>query len=517
MQQRLIPVDEVAQHSALNDLWIVIDGTVYDVTAFAPDHPGGANILLQHAGRDATAAYLEVHSLSLIKTALAPSCQIGELDSTTGAGCLPLSSSTRNPPWEKDNTLKPPLDSLICARDFELAAEKSFTPKAWAFASSAATDCYTGDRNRAAYRDIILRPRVLRNVEHVNRNTKILGYKTRSPVFCSATSMGKMFHPEGEREIGRACKSLGIPQMVSTSASYPFGDIMEAHEESGLAGKDEVPVFFQLYMDKNRDKSEMQLKQVTERGAKAIFLTVDAPVTGKREADERIKADESVGSPMTGVQAKNDKKGGALGRIMGSFIDPTTTWDDIGWIRQCAPSVPVVLKGVQTAADAVKAMHAGVDGILLSNHGGRSLDTSPSTILVLLELQKCCPEVFNKMEVYVDGGISRGTDIFKALCLGAKAVGIGRGILYALAYGREGVEHYIDGEHIPSWERDSFRITILVLNDELETTMRMCGVTSLDQVYPGLLHTGAVDHLVPAGDDHPYARWRPNTNSKSML
>ncbi|KAI1661143.1 FMN-dependent dehydrogenase-domain-containing protein [Daldinia decipiens] len=155
------------------------------------------------------------------------------------------------------------------------------------------------------------------------------------------------------------------------------------------------------------------------------------------------------------------------------------------WMRQHAPGLPIALKGIQTAADAMKAMEAGVDAIYISNHGERSLDTSPTTILMLLEIQKCYPQVFDKMEVYVDDGITRGTDIFKALCLGAKAVGIGRGFLFSLNYGKQ------------------------VLVDELVTTIQMCGITSLDQVHPGLLHTGAVDHLVPGSEEHPYARWKP--------
>ncbi|KAI1864587.1 uncharacterized protein JN550_008874 [Neoarthrinium moseri] len=496
MGARYISVEEISRHNTVDDLWIVVDNTIYDVTAFAPDHPGGVNILLRYAGRDATAAYSEVHASSLIRTTLPTASHIGIVEKST------IPDEWTNPPTipqpqNQVDTTKPPLESLICAYDFELAAERSFTPKAWAFASSAATDCYTRDRNRSAYKDISLRPRILRNVKTVNRSTTMLGQSMRSPVFCSATSMGKMFHPEGEREIARACQKLGLPQMVSTSSSYPFADVMDAHNEHVPGQTETTPVFFQLYMDKNREKSEKLLAHVRELGAKAIFLTVDAPVTGKREADERVKVDESISSPMTGVQAKNDKKGGALGRIMGSFIDPTTVWEDIAWIRECAAGLPVVLKGVQTASDAVKAMEAGVDGILLSNHGGRSLDTAPATILVLLELQKCCPEIFDKLEVYVDGGISRGTDIFKALCLGARAVGIGRGFLYSLNYGKEGIEHFVD-----------------ILNDELETTMRMCGVTALDQVHPGLLNTGAVDHLIPSGEEHPYARWRPTMKSR---
>jgi hypothetical protein len=119
---------------------------------------------------------------------------------------------------------------------------------------------------------------------------------------------------------------------------------------------------------------------------------------------------------------------------MASYISPALTFTHtIPWLRRILPpTVPLVLKGIQTAADAVRAMHAGADGILLSNHGGRSLDTSPATVLVLLELQRCCPEVFERMEVFVDGGVMRGADVFKGLCLGARGLGVGRGVLYGM-------------------------------------------------------------------------------------
>ncbi len=170
---------------------------------------------------------------------------------------------------------------------------------------------------------------------------------------------------------------------------------------------------------------------------------------------------------------------------MGAYIDASVTWADIAWVRSCLPpGTPVVLKGIQTAADARMAMEAGVEGILISNHGGRSLDTAPATILVMLELHRCCPEVFDKMEVFVDGGVMRGTDVFKALCLGAKAVGIGRGFLYGLNYGEEGVRRYVDSEcPLSRWACSSLNggsmdtDQVAVLNDELETTMKMCGIT----------------------------------------
>ncbi|KAJ1329514.1 L-lactate dehydrogenase (cytochrome) [Microdochium nivale] len=525
----LIRTEDIIQHNTSADLWMVIDGVVYDLTDFAPVHPGGPAVLGRHAGRDGTAAYLEVHPPSLIKASLPEASVVGTLDessvtetwsresswspsppqpsqASTSTSAGNMSTSSMPPPPGRTPAL---LETLISTHDFATAASASFSPKAWAFASSAATDCLTHGRNTSAYSAITLRPRVLRDVRasRMDLSTTMLGRRISSPVFCAPTSMGRMFHPQGEREIGRACRALGIPQCVSTSCSFPFAEVMGAHEEEGAKQGDEgqdvargkrlqpsPPVFFQLYMDKDRSKSEKLLRDVVAQGARGIFLTVDAPVIGKREADERIQADEIISTPMTGAGApKTDNKGGGVGRLIGGFIDAGMTWDAVPWIRSVVGAeIPIAIKGVQTAADAVRAMEAGANAVYLSNHGGRSLDTSPATILVLLELQRCCPQVFDAMEVYVDGGVKRGTDIFKALCLGARAVGIGRGFLYGLNYGQEGIEKYIG-----------------ILNDELQTTMQMCGITSLDQCHPGLLNTGAVDHLIPQGEEHPYAKWRP--------
>ncbi|KAI0193953.1 FMN-dependent dehydrogenase-domain-containing protein [Xylaria flabelliformis] len=491
---RLVSIEEISAHRSLDDLWLVVDDVVYDMSEFAPEHPGGVGVLLNYAGRDATTTYSKVHSPSLIRTSLPASRIIGTVDKSTVTEEWARPRSRKGKPPAKAKGAKPPLSSIINAHDFRLTAQKSYTPKAWAFMTSAATDCLTMERNSSTYNDIVLRPRILRDVSTVDVSATMLGHRISTPIFIAPTSMGKLFHPEGERELGRAAQSLGIPQCVSTSCSFPLPEVMDAVEEKKNADGTSVPVFFQLYVDKDRRKSENLLRLVRERGVKAVFVTIDAPVIGKREADERLKADESMKLPMSGMKAKNDAKGGSLGRIMGQFIDASLTWNDIAWLRKAAPGLPIVLKGIQTAMDAVKAMEVGVEAIYITNHGGRSLDTAPATILVLLELQKCCPQIFDKMEVYIDGGITRGTDIFKALCLGAKAVGIGRGFLFALNYGKEGIEHFVN-----------------ILTDELETTMQQCGITSLDQVHPGLLNTGAVDHLVPGSEEHPYAKWRPRS------
>lgn len=355
---------------------------------------------------------------------------------------------------------KPGLESILNLDDFEEVASQTLAKKTWAFYSSAATDCYTRDRNRSYFSRIGLRPRILRNVKDVNTSTKMLGHDIGVPLFVSPAALAKLVHPEGEQGIAGGCVKNRVPQCVSikkgvhdfylnrsadqiapqisTNASYPVEEIIP----SAPAGH---PFFFQLYVNRDRSQSEQLLKKVQAAGVTAIFVTVDAPVPGKREADERVSADESMSAPMSGAKATNDKKGGGLGRIMGSYIDSSLSWDDLPWLRRVWGG-KIVLKGIQHSDDARRAAEAGVDGIILSNHGGRSLDTSPPAIMVLLECQRCCPEIFDKLEVYVDGGIRRGTDVLKCLCLGATAVGMGRPFLYSVNYGKEGVEHLTESK-----------------------------------------------------------------------
>ncbi len=192
------------------------------------------------------------------------------------------------------------MHALISTYDFAAAAEASLPLKSVAFVTSAATDLYTHRRNTSAYADIGLRPRVLRNVASVSLRTSILGHAVRSPIFCSPTSLGKMIHPEGERELGRACRRLGIGQIVSSAASYSLPEIVAAAEAHTLPepGPSHVvdttpsdktttvpsppPIFLQLYVNKERNKSEELLRQAGELGIKGVFVTVDAPLPGKR-------------------------------------------------------------------------------------------------------------------------------------------------------------------------------------------------------------------------------------------
>lgn len=287
---------------------------------------------------------------------------------------------------ESETRKKPPLESLLSSYDFEKVATQELSKKTWAFYSSAATDMLTRDANKSMMDRILLRPRVLRNVAQVNTRIKILGCQTGLPLFVSPAAMAKMVHPEGELAMARGCAKYGVGQCVSilllfiycfgsdktkisTNASYSMTDITNCAPDH--------PFFFQLYINKDRSASESLLRQGEECGIKAIFVTVDAPVAGKREADERVKAEAAdipKPPPMSKAQATNDAKGGGLGRTMGRYIDASFEWEDLKWLRQ-STKLPIVLKGIQTAEDALLAMEYGVDGIVVSNHGGRSLDT----------------------------------------------------------------------------------------------------------------------------------------------
>ena len=351
----------------------------------------------------------------------------------------------KQPPEENPKVVvdheKPRLESLINAHDFEVVASKTASPKTWAFYSSASNDLITRDANKSFFDRIFFRPRILRNVREANAKTKILGCDSNMPLFVSPAAMARLIHPDGELAIARACQSKGIIQGIANNASYPM-------EEITTAGPD-VSFFFQLYVNWDREKSAALLRECDANPRiKAVFITVDAAWPGKREADVRVRADESLAVPMSPSTVSNDKKGGGLGRVMAGYIDPGLTWDDLTWARKHT-KLPLIVKGIMSADDAIMALEAGMDGILLSNHGGRNLDTSPPSIITLLELQKRCPEIFDRMEVYLDSGIRRGTDILKAVCLGATAVGMGRSVLFATNYGQEGVEHLLDSKYSP--------------------------------------------------------------------
>ncbi|KAK5457137.1 hypothetical protein LTS15_004918 [Exophiala xenobiotica] len=480
-----LSVTEISKHNSPSDAWIVINGTVWDVTEFAPKHPGGIDIILEYLGQDATKAYSEVHGPGLVAKYLDKSKNQGQLDeSTITEEWTSSQADTVEGQPEIEPHEMPPLDSIINLYDFEEVAKKVVSPKAWAYYSGAANDCLSLNANIDWYKKIWFRPRVLVGVKNVDTSTTILGEKYSMPIFSSPAALAKLSHPDGELAMARGAVAKGTTICVCYGASYSLPEITQVMPEG-------YPKFYQLYFDKDRKVTENRMREAISLKPRAILATVDLPVVGKREADERIKIDATF-KPSKNSQVQvlpKDNKGTGLARATGSFVDPDLTWTDIKWLISLSDPIPVFVKGIQCAADARKALEIGCKGIYVSNHGGRAADTAPPSILTLLEIQANCPEVLEQMEVFVDGGIRRGTDVLKAICLGASAVCLGRPFLYSIVYGQEGMEKALD-----------------ILKDELETAMQMVGITRLDEAHPGLLNTADIDRFVYRGDAHPWAR-----------
>ncbi|KAH7165257.1 FMN-dependent dehydrogenase-domain-containing protein [Dactylonectria macrodidyma] len=474
--RRTVTAHEVARHNKTDDVWIVVDGEVFDMTEFVPEHPGGPEIIYQFAGRDASLSYNEIHAPSLIRRSLEPEKHVGTLD-----------ESSITDEWKAANEItrestrpaeKPGLGDIINLDDLEAAATKSLSKKSMAFIRSGSNDNITRDANRAFLQRIWLRPNVMRNVSHVNTSTTLFGCKLRLPVYIAPTGAAKTGGSEGELTLARGAAGGGIIHCFATPSSYPYSEILEQTPEHA---------FFQLYVNKDRKQSEAAIREVVASGKiKAIFVTADVPVVPKREEDERVQSTET--QALAGINltvAGKDAKGSGFARQASSFIDSSLSWDDIKWLRSLT-SVPILVKGIQRAEDARMAHQIGCDGIVLSNHGGRAADNAPPAILVLLELHKTCPEVLGAIEILIDGGFRRGSDVVKAICLGASAVGFGRSFLYALGYGEQGIERAID-----------------IIRDEVETTMRLCGMTDLMRdAHPRYVNTRDIDHLVPNEEDH---------------
>lgn len=482
-----ISVAEVLKHNTPSSAWIVIDNIVWDVTEFAPNHPGGVDVILEYLGQDASTAYNEVHAPSLVSKHLPAERRIGPVDQSSitdeWRAQFQSAESVEGTTANNDNTGPPPLDSILNMYDFEAAAKATVSAKTWAYYSGAANDSLSYAANIDWYRKIWFRPRVLTGVKDVDTTTTILGQKYSMPIFSSPAALAKLSHEDGELAMARGAVAKGTTICVCNGASYSLAEITEVMPEN-------YPKFYQLYFNKDRRVTEKLMKEVISLKPRAILATVDLPVVGKREADERVKIEASY-KPRKHLQVTalpTDNKGTGLARATGSFIDPDVKWDDIKWLIGLS-DIPVFVKGVQCAADAKKAWEVGCKGIYVSNHGGRAVDTAPPSILTLLEIQANCPEVLEEMEVFIDGGVRRGTDVLKAICLGASAVCLGRPFLHAVTYGQAGMEKALE-----------------ILQDELATAMQMVGITRLDQAHPGLLNTAEIDRYVIRGDAHPWAR-----------
>ncbi|KAI0302338.1 glyoxylate dehydrogenase [Multifurca ochricompacta] len=473
----LISSETAKQHASRDSCWIIVHGSVYDVTDFLDEHPGGSQIILKYAGQDATEAYEPIHPPDAITTNLPKNKHLGPVDPDT---IVAIAKEVTEEEKRRQALLaaRPPLDEIINLHDFEVESELPCpSAKGWAYYSSASDDEITIRENRLAFQRVWFRPRVLRNVAKVDWSTTILGQKSSLPVYISATALGKLGHPDGELNLTRAAGKHGVIQMIATLASCSFDEIVDA----GVPGQ---PFFVQLYVNRDREITKRYVQHAEKRGVKGLFITVDAPQLGRREKDMRLKLiGEESGAKVQEGQ-KDVPKDQGVARAISAFIDPSLCWDDIPWFLSIT-KIPIILKGISTAEDALLAYDSGVHGIVLSNHGGRQLDTARSGLEILIEVTDALKKrgATRQFDIFVDGGVRRASDVLKALALGAKAVGVGRAFLYAYcAYGQPGVEKAIQ-----------------IFRDELEMNMRLLGVTTLDELRPEMVdaralnvHTGSI-------------------------
>lgn len=474
---------EVAKHNTNEDCWVVIHGKAYDVTEFKEDHPGGRNIILKWAGKDATETYEPIHPPDTLDKYLDQSKHLGEVDMDT----METQAIEEDPDeQERQERIKqmPILEQCYNLMDFEAVAKRVMKRTAWGYYSSGADDEIVGSfgslrellliravlqtmrENHTAFHKIWFRPRVLVDVEKVDMSTTMLGTKVDIPFYVTATALGKLGHPDGELVLTRGARKHNVIQMIPTLASCSFDDIVDAR------GEDQTQ-WLQLYVNKDRGITQRIIENAEKRGCKGLFITVDAPQLGRRERDMRSKYLDTLSNVQDEGGHSVDRSQG-VARAISSFIDPSLSWKDIPWF-QGVTNMPIVLKGIQRVEDVIKAVEVGVQGVVLSNHGGRQLEFARSGIEILAEVMPVLRERGweNRIEIYIDGGIRRASDIIKALCLGAKGVGIGRPFLYAMsAYGLAGVDRAMQ-----------------LLKDEMEVNMRLIGCSSVDQLNPTFVST----------------------------
>lgn len=300
---------EVSSHTSKESCWIAVRGKVYDVTGnschscvrltrlgslltrhseFLHEHPGGARVILNCAGRDATEDYDAIHPPDLIEETLPPTAFKGEVDVATLDQPKPTAPVTDVAAQGSPVGCPPPLSSMINIRDFEAVAEKHLPAHAWAYYAAGADDEISKHEAELAYRKVSLRPRILRNVGDIDTRTRILGHEVSLPVYISAVGIAKFADPQGECTLAAAAGNEGIAQLVATRSSMSIEAIMHARTSPSQ------PIFQQLYMHKDAKISEQTIRRAIKAGVHGIWLTVDSPVTGKRERDERLKAHVDV-------------------------------------------------------------------------------------------------------------------------------------------------------------------------------------------------------------------------------
>ncbi|MGE0097313.1 MAG: alpha-hydroxy acid oxidase [Hydrogenophaga sp.] len=360
-----------------------------------------------------------------------------------------------------------PLSGLATLTDHERQARQALDEKTWAYLFGAAADELTHRRNIEAWRELELIPRVLRPLAGGHTRIKLLGRERPHPILIAPMAFHRLAHPEGELATALAAAALGAGLVVSTQASCRLEDVAGTF----LPGADRGPLWFQLYLQPDRAFTRELVRRAEAAGYEALVLTVDAPVQGARDRERRagfrlpdgvrpVNLDGMRPPGKTGIST-------AQSALFDDLLLQAPTWEDVSWLRSIT-RLPVLLKGVLHAGDADLAIAHGATGLIVSNHGGRTLDTAVTTVAALPDIAQA---VQGRIPLLVDGGIRRGTDVLKAVALGATAVLVGRPVLHGLVNaGAQGVAQ-----------------VLRLLRDELEIAMALTGCRTLADASQSLL------------------------------
>jgi 4-hydroxymandelate oxidase len=368
----------------------------------------------------------------------------------SGLGGSRLLSATASAQTTAPSPRPPPVNVF----EFEPLAERRLSRAAHDYIAQGAADGITLRRNREAFDAIRLKPRVLIDVSSLDTRLELFGQKLDFPILLAPVGGQRLFHSEAEPETARGAHAAGATLIVSTYASARIEDISRAAP---------ARLWFQLYVQRDRAVTRDLVQRAEAAGCTALCITVDTPVVPMRDGEKRLGVRRPYTGPPTGP-------GGRVSPIYTDSLNPTVTWETIAWVRSFAKT-PVILKGILAPEDARRAAAEGVAGVVVSNHGARNLDTTPATIEALPTVAAA---VEGRITILLDSGVRRGTDVLKALALGARAVLIGRPYVWGLAAdGAAGVARVIE-----------------ILRAELEAAMALCGVPNLDKISRQFLWPG---------------------------
>lgn len=360
----------------------------------------------------------------------------------------------------------PPLNLF----ELEAAARARLPQMAFDYYASGAHDELTLRENRAAFERVALHYRVLVDASQRDLRTTVLGHPLAMPVLIAPTAFHRMAHPDGELATARAAEAAGTLMTLSTLSNTPIEAVVEA------AGR--APVWFQLYVYRDREATRDLVARAEAAGCTALVLTVDAPLLGTRERDVRNRFHLPDGLELANLHRRRVRGKDAellpevaadsgLAAYVAALLEPGLTWSLVDWLASIT-RLPLLIKGVVRADDAARAADHGAAAVVVSNHGGRQLDGAPATIDVLPRIRE---RVGDTLPLLMDGGVRRGTDVIKAIARGAQAVLVGRPVLWGLAVdGQRGVE-----------------TALRMLRDELDLAMALCGCPSIADITPELL------------------------------